>query len=1556
MLIIMGVNLRNIVLVRDFRIKFLKGLSFFGLFLLLVSNAYGQPPSGYSVGINQDPINISNENAVDFTFVGAEVDATYEYTFTSSGGGGSVSDTGTIVSGVQIIPGIDLSTLPDGLITLTASLTNIDGTGADVTDTATKDTAVPSGYSVTIDQNPINTGNENAVSFTFAGAEVGATYNYSFTSTGGGTPVTLTGGGPIVTATDQITGIDLSGLGDGTITLSVTLTDSNGNPGIAATDTASKDATAPAGYSVTIDQDPINTVDENSVSFTFAGAEVGATYNYTFTTSGGGGSVTGSGTVGGAGQTIPGIDLSGLADGTITLNVTLTDINGNLGTAATDTSTKDTAPPTGYTVTIDQDPINTGNENAISFTFSGAEVGATYDYSFTTSGGGGSETGSGTVAGAAETISGIDLSGLADGTITLSVTLTNINGVGLAATDTSTKDTTAPAGYSVTINQDPINALNENGVSFTFSGAEVGATYDYSFTTSGGGGSVTGSGTVGGAAQTISGINLSGLADGTITLSVTLTDSNGNLGIPATDTSIKNTAVPEGYSVTINQDPINAGNQNAVSFTFTGAEVGATYNYSFTSSGGGGSITGSGTVANAGQTISGINLSTLPDGTITLSVTLSNLNGTGVAATDTSTKIAAQISINNISQVETNSGITAFSFTVSIVGGENASNNIGFTYNTVNGTATLADNDYAQVVNGTGTISIGNSSTTLIVNVIGDLKIESDETFFVNLSAPINATIADGNGQGIIQNDDGCAAGTSAPVLNAGVPTELCDSTGQDLDAYTNTPAPPNSVLTWSTNSNPLNTGAHLPSSVVTDTDRYYGFFYDALNACASPVLQIDLQFDTTPSAGTTSDTAACNRGNDSVTRVDLDDFITGEDEGSWAWTSGPAEVDPDGGNRVQFEDEDIGTYVYTYTTNTAQGACPEATSTVTITVTACEFDCDVAPPSINPDIPTAFCDEIDPALSLDDYTDGTAPTGTILVWSRNPNPTDPDTDHLSQAEIDNPTIGTYYTFFYATDDLCWSPSSEVTLNVNSTPVITATTGDTFCDSGQAVLTVEGEIPNSANAPNFNWYATETSTVVLSNSNTYNTPVLTETTSFWVEATANGCTSAREEVIVTVNLQPSPGTPANGAACNLADNGATTIDLDSLLTAADPGTWAITTDPSGGSVVIDSENIVDFNGLADGSYVFTYTTSDALPPCTNQSVDVTVVVTDCSTPSDTDLEITKTVNIQNVQIGQEVIFTVTVNNLSDSPVLNVIIRDTLQSGFEYISESTSLGIYDNVLGEWTIGELLPLESATLDITAVVLDQGDYSNTATLVSSLPADTNDTNNEDSVTLTIVPPQEVNLLIEKTVESPNPLVGEEVVFTIVVTNQTLEGTVSQIIVEDIIPDTADAEFVYVSHTASIGEYTRATGLWEIPGLLLNQQATLQITVSVPREGIWGNTATIISPPLLPGLDPAAFARVNVSEPTNTEPGFLFNQFSPNGDGTNDLLKINNLEDYPNNFLQIFDRYGNKILDVQGMTEGNTWDGTRNGEQVPSGTYYYVLDLGDGSEIRKGWIQLIR
>jgi len=106
------------------------------------------------------------------------------------------------------------------------------------------DTTAPSGYSVSIDQNYINSDNQTAMSFAFADAEVGATYNYAI-SDGDSTTKDVTESGTIATATDKISSINISGLADETLTLSVILTDGVGNVGIAATDTITKDTVAP---------------------------------------------------------------------------------------------------------------------------------------------------------------------------------------------------------------------------------------------------------------------------------------------------------------------------------------------------------------------------------------------------------------------------------------------------------------------------------------------------------------------------------------------------------------------------------------------------------------------------------------------------------------------------------------------------------------------------------------------------------------------------------------------------------------------------------------------------------------------------------------------------------------------------------------------------------------------------------------------------------------------------------------------------------------------------------------------------------------------------------------------------------------------------------------------------------------------------------------------------------------------------------------------------------------------------------------------------------------
>ncbi|MCJ8267841.1 MAG: Ig-like domain-containing protein, partial [Psychrosphaera sp.] len=131
-------------------------------------------------------------------------------------------------------------------------------------------------------------------------------------------------------------------------------------------------------------------------------------------------------------------------------------------------------------------------------------------------------------------------------------------------------DDTPPLNYEVKIEELSINANNQNGLSFSFTNAEIGSTYSYTLSDSAGKLQApsltkindpskdkttqieppsqslvfTGGGTVVASNQTISGIDASGLADGLITLNVILTDLANNVGATATATTTKDTTFP----------------------------------------------------------------------------------------------------------------------------------------------------------------------------------------------------------------------------------------------------------------------------------------------------------------------------------------------------------------------------------------------------------------------------------------------------------------------------------------------------------------------------------------------------------------------------------------------------------------------------------------------------------------------------------------------------------------------------------------------------------------------------------------------------------------------------------------------------------------------------------------------------------------------------------------------------------------------------------------------------------------------------------------------------
>ena len=82
--------------------------------------------------------------------------------------------------------------------------------------------------------------------------------------------------------------------------------------------------------------------------------------------------------------------------------------------------------------------------------------------------------------------------------------------------------------------------------------------------------------------------------------------------------------------------------------------------------------------------------------------------------------------------------------------------------------------------------------------------------------------------------------------------------------------------------------------------------------------------------------------------------------------------------------------------------------------------------------------------------------------------------------------------------------------------------------------------------------------------------------------------------------------------------------------------------------------------------------------------------------------------------------------------------------------------------------------------------------------------------------------------------------------------------------------------------------------------------------------------------------------------------NTFTPNGDRINDKWEIENLSLYPEHRVQVFDRYGQILYDSKNYSDA--WDGSYKGKPLPSGTYYYIIDLNGQRKAKKGYVTIIK
>lgn len=232
-----------------------------------------------------------------------------------------------------------------------------------------------------------------------------------------------------------------------------------------------------------------------------------------------------------------------------------------------------------------------------------------------------------------------------------------------------------------------------------------------------------------------------------------------------------------------------------------------------------------------------------------------------------------------------------------------------------------------------------------------------------------------------------------------------------------------------------------------------------------------------------------------------------------------------------------------------------------------------------------------------------------------------------------------------------------------------------------------------------------------------------------------------------------------------------------------------------------------------------------------------------------DLSLEKTIVGQVSSIGDNVTFSITVNNAGPDPATNVRVSEILPAGLTYVSDTPSVGEYDSVNGIWTLANVPVGTPVTLSLVAAVTTMGTKTNTAEIIASDQSDPDSTpgngsggaaGEEDDIDSVMLTPVAIDLELSKTATADRPIPGQTFAYNLTVTNTSTDDATG-VIVTDEIP----AGLIFQSSTET-ETYSPSTGVWSVGVVPAGETRTLAINVMLDPTrtdllATIGNTAEI-------------------------------------------------------------------------------------------------------------------
>nr|WP_320738189.1 Ig-like domain-containing protein [Enterobacter sp. 168J2] len=673
-----------------------------------------------------DVINAA-ELAAGQTISGKVVNAEAGNTVTVTIGGNSY--TATVQSDLTwsvTVPESALTALGNGDLTVSATVTNGVGNTGEGEREIVIDANLPGLRVNTVAGDDVINSIEHTQNLIITGSSDGLAAGTTLTVTVNSKtyPATVLADG---TWSAAIPAADVSALNAGTVTVTVTGQSSAGNPVSISHDVTVDLASVAISIDAIATDDVINAA-EKGADLLLSGTTSNVEENQTVTIIFGGKSYTA--TVDADGKwtaTVPAADLALLKDGDASVQVSVTNVNGNSASAGREYGVDATAPSVTINTLATDDILNATEAKAdliVSGT-STAEAGQTVTVSLngkdytTTAGADGSWT---------LNVPAADLAGLTDGSVTVTASVSDKAGNPASVDRNLTVDVTVPAVTINTVAGDDVINIAEHGQAQIISGTATGAAAGDKVTVTIGGQTYTtvldaaGNWSVGVPASVIS-----GLSDGSVTVTASVTDAAGNTGTGSHNVTV-DTGLPSVSFNAISDDNV----LNAV-------EKGQDLSVSGTSAN-----LAEGTVVTV--TLNGKNYTatTAADGTWSLTVPASDLAGLGQANYTLNATATNGVgnSVSNTANLLVDTALP--SVTINTVAGDNVINAAEVAAGqTVSGTVANAE------AGNTVTVTIGGNSYTATVqnDLTWSVNVPSDElTALGNGSLSVTATVTNGHG------------------------------------------------------------------------------------------------------------------------------------------------------------------------------------------------------------------------------------------------------------------------------------------------------------------------------------------------------------------------------------------------------------------------------------------------------------------------------------------------------------------------------------------------------------------------------------------------------------------------------------------------------------------------------------------------------------------------------------------------------------------------------------------------------------------------------------------